>query len=173
MARSLVETIIGAVVVLVAVGFGYFAYSKSNITQGKGYIIHAKFDNVDGLALGSDVRIGGIKVGVISNQHLDTKTYQAVLDMQIRDGIPIPKDSTAAVVSEGLLGSKYVALEPGGDEAVLSNGGELTVTQSSVNLESLLGKFMFGGNEDDAAGGGAPHSSKDSAAETDGFNLGL
>lgn len=156
MERSVVETVIGAIVVLVAIGFGYFAYNSSSITQRDGYGLTAKFDSVDGLSLGSDVRIGGVKVGVVGDLYLDAVDYLAITRLIISEDITLPMDSTAAVVSDGLLGSKYVSLTPGGSDEVLKDGAEITFTQSSVNFESLLGKFMFSGNSDGNAAAPAP-----------------
>jgi phospholipid/cholesterol/gamma-HCH transport system substrate-binding protein len=145
MGRSLFETIMGALVLVVAAGFMMFAYQASNLKPVEGYALNAKFDTVAGVGLGSDVRIGGIKVGVISNMVLDPDTYKAVITFQIMRNTRIPADSSAAVVSDGLLGSKYVKIEPGADDKMLANGETITYTQSAVNLEELIGKMVFSG----------------------------
>ena len=145
MQKNIVETLIGAVVLFVAVFFLLFAYKSSNISNGDGYAITAKFDNASGVSLGSDVRIGGIKVGVVSTLGLDKTTYQALVTMQIHKTTLVPKDSSASIVGDGLLGGKYVQLIPGGDEAMLEAGGTINYTQSAVNLEEMIGKFMFSG----------------------------
>lgn len=145
--RNLIETVMGAVVLLVAAGFTMFAYNSSNVKPVEGFRLEARFQTVDGLSNGSDVRIGGIKVGRVGEMALDPDTYQAQVSMEIKRGTPIPADSTASVVSDGLLGSKYVAIEPGADDALLEDGGTIRYTQSSVNIESLIGKMVHGSAE--------------------------
>jgi len=146
MSRGLAETLLGAAVLVVAVLFIVFAYSRSSIATVDGYSITAKFSRVDGLVRGSDVRIGGIKVGSVIEQELDTVTFQAVLTLSIKDDIKLPVDSSLAVVSESLLGGKYVDLEPGGADEILKDGGEIIHTQASFMLEQVIGKFIFGGD---------------------------
>ncbi len=143
--RNLIETLMGVVVLLVAIGFTMFAYNSSNVKPVENaFHVKAKFQSVDGLSVGSDVRIGGIKVGRVSEMKLNPDTYQAEVTMEIAKGTPIPEDSLAAVVSDGLLGSKYVAIEPGADDAMLEENGMISYTQSSVNIESLIGKMVHG-----------------------------
>lgn len=144
MSRSLLETLIGGAVLVIAIGFVTFAYSRSTVQTVQGYEITARFDRIDGLQEGGDVRISGIKIGSVISLQLDAKTYQAVARLSIRDDVKLPDDSTAAVVSESLLGGKYVALDPGGSDRNLGPGGAITITQSSLNLESLIGHFIFG-----------------------------
>lgn len=155
MANNAIETVMGAVVLAVTGGFLYFAYSNSSVKSVEGYQVKADFANITGIGIGSDVRIGGIKVGVVEKLMLDPKTYQAVASLRIDKNIALPKDSSAAVQSVGLLGDKFVAVEPGGDDANLKDGDAITITQSSVSLEELIGKFVFSGggvNGDDADG---------------------
>lgn len=157
MQKNIVETLMGALVLLVAVAFLIFAYNKSDMSVENGYQVTAKFDNASGVALGSDVRVGGIKVGVVSDLGLDAETYQALVTMDIRDSTQLPKDSSAAIVGDGLLGGKYVQLIPGGDENMLKNGDKIEYTQSAVNLEEMIGKFVFsGGGADKKADAAAP-----------------
>ncbi len=145
MGSRMFETIMGALVLVVAGVFMAFAYQSGNVKSVNGYPLKAKFSTVAGIAVGTDVRIGGIKVGVVSDMSLDSETYQAVVTFQIENNIKIPADSSVAVVSDGLLGSKYVKLEPGADDKMLVAGGLITHTQSSVNIEELIGKMAFGG----------------------------
>ena len=144
MSRSLVETLLGAAVLAVAVGFIVFAYTRSGVATVSGYEVSAAFSRVDGIANGSDVRIGGIKVGTVSGRELEPETYRAVLRMSIDETVQLPTDSTAAVVSDGLLGGKFIDLQPGAEEALLADGGRISYTQSSLLLEELIGKFAFG-----------------------------
>lgn len=144
MKRNLIETLMGALVLILAAGFIFFAYQGAGIGIKKdGYHVTAKFERADGLALGSDVRVGGIKIGSVVKQSLDPVNYLAQIEMQIDKKIKLPKDSSAQIVSDGLLGSKYVSLVPGGEEEMLLDGGQIMITQSSVNLETLIGKMIF------------------------------
>jgi phospholipid/cholesterol/gamma-HCH transport system substrate-binding protein len=143
MTRNLLETLLGAVVLIVAVGFLAFAYSSSQVKESGGYQLLARFDKIDGLERGSDVRISGIKVGTVVDQTLDPETYRAEVRFSVRDEVRLPADTSAAVVSNGLLGGKYLALVPGGDIEMLEPGDEVTLTQSAVNLEDLIGHMIF------------------------------
>ncbi len=145
MQKNILETLMGAVVLAVAGSFLFFAYKGSEVQVEDGYALRANFSNISGITLGSDVRIGGIKVGTVTDLSLDAQTYDAVAKMNIKNGTGIPKDSTASIVSSGLLGDKYIQITPGGDDAMLASGEKIDYTQSSVNLEELIGKFMFSG----------------------------
>lgn len=164
MGRSLTETLMGAVVLIVAISFATFAYQSSSIQTNDLYSLTARFDNVDGVGVGDDIRIGGIKVGVVQAMDLDPQTYMAVLTLGIRNDVPVPADSTAAIVSESLLGSKYIALDPGGDDMMLKDGESISITQSSVNLETLIGKFMFSGDGKSSGGEEESPAADDTAA---------
>jgi phospholipid/cholesterol/gamma-HCH transport system substrate-binding protein len=145
MQKNILETIMGAVVLIVAGFFLVFAYNGSHVGVAEGYQVKARFDNASGVSLGSDVRIGGVKVGVVSDMGLDPKTYQALVSMQIREDTKLPKDSSAAIVGDGLLGGKFIQISPGGDDAMMAQGDVIGFTQSAVNLEELIGKFVFSG----------------------------
>ncbi len=141
--RGIAEVATGAAVLLVAAGFLGFAVAHSGRSASGGYELTAKFDHIDGLTLGADVRIAGVKVGAVSDQRIDPASYLAVVGMRIREDIALPKDTSAEIASESLLGGKYLNLTPGGDNAMLKPGQAITITQSSVSLEQLLGKFIF------------------------------
>jgi phospholipid/cholesterol/gamma-HCH transport system substrate-binding protein len=145
MQKNILETLMGAIVLIVAGAFLSFAYKGSQMKVEDGYQVSGKFANATGISLGSDVRVGGIKVGVVSGMELDPQTYEAVLSLQIRNATKLPKDSSASIVSSGLLGEKFISVTPGGDDKMLADGGQIDYTQSSVNLEELIGKFMFSG----------------------------
>lgn len=145
MASNVIETVMGAVVLTVAGGFLYFAYNNSNVKAVDGYAIKADFTSVSGVGIGSDVRIGGIKIGVVETLELDPKTYEAVLSMRISEEVKLPKDSSAAIQSASLLGEKFVTIEPGGADELMQDGDTLSYTQASVNLEEMIGKFVFSG----------------------------
>src|SRR6202012_2553964 len=108
-----VETIMGAVVLAVAGIFLAFALSQSDLGVVKGYSLTASFATVGGLSVGSDVRINGIKVGTVTGQTIDQNSFNAVVKMSIDPKIQLPKDTSASVASDGLLGSKFLKLEPG------------------------------------------------------------
>ena len=147
MRGNVVEALLGAVVLIVAAGFLIFAYSSTDVAAVEGYQVHAKFDRVDGLVIGSDVRLGGIKVGTVVGQELEADTYLAVVRMTIDPKIKLPGDSSAEIVSDGLLGSKYLSLVPGGDEGIIEAGGEIRFTQSPIILENLIGQLIFSQGE--------------------------
>ena len=113
MSRNVVETILGAVVLVVAVGFGAWAYGRSNLGDSSGYELRAQFDRADGLDVGADVRISGIKIGRVLAQSLDQETYRAEVTFSVRNGIELPADSSAAIMSASLLGGKFLAHRPG------------------------------------------------------------
>ncbi|MBI1275464.1 outer membrane lipid asymmetry maintenance protein MlaD [bacterium] len=152
MSRTIVETLVGAAVLVVAAGFASYAFNSTHMNTRGSYPISATFDNIDGISIGSDVRIGGVKVGVVNEVKLDEQSYRAQLFLAMKDDVKVPDDSTAAIVSEGLLGGKYVALNPGGSEEMLDKGGHISFTQSSMNLESLIGQFIFGDKDKDDDG---------------------
>jgi len=148
MGKNIFETLVGAVVLVVAAGFVFIAYKSGNVATSNGYTITAKFDRIDGLSIGSDVRISGLKVGSVVGQDIDQQSYEAVVKVSIIDKYKLPEDSSAEIVSDGLLGSKYMALVPGGSDNMLKNGDEIKITQSAISIESLIGKYIFGGADE-------------------------
>lgn len=143
MRQNLVETLIGAVVLVVAAVFLVFAYGKSGVGHVAGYPLTATFAKVDGIAVGSQVRLAGIKVGTVTAQTLDPKTYRAVVTMSFEPTVQLPEDTAVKIASDGLLGAKYLSVEPGGAEQMLKPGQEIKYTQSSIDLLDLVGKYMF------------------------------
>ncbi len=152
--HGVAETLAGAAVLVVAIAFLAYAVAHSGRTTGSGYTLLARFDHIDGLAVGGDVRIAGVKVGTVTSEEVDPKTFNAVVSLTVRDDIELPKDSAASITSESLLGGKYISLSPGGDETILKPGQTITITQSSVSLEELLGKFIFSVTSLNSAKGG-------------------
>lgn len=143
--RNPSELVAGAVVLLVALGFLGFAVVNTGRGGGGGgdYTLNARFDRIDGLAIGSDVRVAGVKVGTITETQIDPKTYQALVTFDVRQSIKVPRDSSAQVTSDGLLGGRFLSLVPGGDDKMIPAGGTVSITQSALSLEDLLGKFIF------------------------------
>ncbi|MFI4983615.1 MAG: outer membrane lipid asymmetry maintenance protein MlaD [Rickettsiales bacterium] len=146
MNKNFVETLVGAFVIIIAAVFLWFAYSTTEVkSTANAYKLLASFSRADGLSLGSDVKIGGIKVGKVTSLSIDHKTYQAIVELSVSSGIEVPADTTAEIVGDGLLGGKYLSLVPGSDPAMLKNGEKIEYTQSSISLEGLLGKYIFNG----------------------------
>ena len=144
MQNSIVETLIGAAVVAVAVLFLAFAYSSTGSGPISGYEVLAKFNRADGVNIGTDVRLSGIKVGTVSKLTLDPKTYNAVVTIAIANDVKLPDDSSVRITSEGLLGSQYLSIEPGASMTTIVAGGEIENTQGAIDLIGLLGKAVFG-----------------------------
>ena len=140
------ETILGAIVAVVAIGFFAFAAAQAGQTTGsEGYDLTARFQRIDGINVGSDVRISGVKVGVVRAVALDNETYLARVTMVVNNGVTVPDDSTARIASDGLLGGAYVAIEPGSMDPIPA-GGEILNTQGSVDLLTLFSS-MAGGSQ--------------------------
>ncbi len=144
MKNSVVETIVGAGVIAIAVVFFVFAYTTSGAGKGAGgYSLSAEFENIEGINIGSDIRLAGIKIGSVVRQELDPSSFQAKVVMSLDNAIKLPDDSTAKVTSEGLLGGKFIAIEPGGSEELLKDGDQMSYTQSAIDLWGLINQFMF------------------------------
>jgi phospholipid/cholesterol/gamma-HCH transport system substrate-binding protein len=143
MGRNLIETIMGAVVLAVAGFFLLFAYNHASIKKIEGYEVIAQFTSVGGLDSGADVKINGIKVGTVASQSLDPQTFNAVVKLNILPSIQLPADTTAAISSEGLLGGKFVKLEPGKAQARLAVGATLVKTKDFKSIEEMVGELIF------------------------------
>lgn len=141
------EIIVGTFVLLCAVFFFFSSMKSAKISDNKGYNIIAKFENIDGITGSSDVKISGVKIGTAESPFLDPKDFRATVKLSISQDVKIPTDSSIKVASEGLLGSKYLSISPGGDDESLKDGEEIQFTQSSINFEDLLGKFIFGADK--------------------------
>ena len=152
MSASLVESLIGALVLLVAGWFVFYGYQQTEGRTAGGYELQARFDRVNGLTIGSDVRLSGIKVGTVVDQRIDPETFQAVVRFTVRSDVALPTDTAAAISAEGLLGGGYLSLLPGGMEETLIEGDEIEETQDAIDLVGLLGRFMF--NDDGTDDGG-------------------
>lgn len=141
--ESPVETILGFLVISIAIGFAVFASQGTGATSVSGaYPLVASFSSAAGVAPGTDVRIAGVKVGTVSDVSLDGDTYRATTTMMIRDGVEVPEDSIAVIDSEGLLGGTYVGLSPGGSFDVLGPGDEIENTQGSISLNDIIARAL-------------------------------
>ena len=147
------EILVGLFVVLGALGLLFLALKAANLGSfsngGETYVVQARFDNIGGLKARAPVRSAGVNVGRVTSVVLDTQTYQGVATMEINQNVVFPKDSSAKILTSGLLGDQYIGIEPGGDINNLKGGDMITQTQSAMVLENLIGQFLF----DKAAGG--------------------
>jgi phospholipid/cholesterol/gamma-HCH transport system substrate-binding protein len=148
MQNGFVETLLGAAVVAVAAFFFYYGWSSTGAGTVSGYEVIGRFDRIDGVSVGTDVRMSGIKVGSVTAQELDQKTYRALVKMNIKQGIAVPVDSSIKVATEGLLGGTYLAVSPGGSDEMMKAGGEFETTQGSVDLLNLAVQSMLGGGDE-------------------------
>jgi phospholipid/cholesterol/gamma-HCH transport system substrate-binding protein len=149
------ETLLGGVVAAIAVGFFAFAAGQSGQSASGGYDLTARFQRVDGISVGSDVRVSGVKVGIVRAVALDPETYMARLTLAIEPDLRVLDDSTARIASDGLLGGAYVAIEPAGLDP-LAAGSEIPNTQGAVDLLTLFGGFAGQGQNQSQNEGAAP-----------------
>jgi phospholipid/cholesterol/gamma-HCH transport system substrate-binding protein len=143
MRGNLVETAVGAVVVIVAAVFLAFAFSWAEGGTVQGYELTARFNRVDGVRVGSDVLLSGIKVGTVIDIALDTKDYEVEVRFSLDNSTRLPVDSTATIGSSGLLSDNYVALVPGGAKEMLGDGDEIQNTSDAVDVADLLSKIIL------------------------------
>lgn len=149
MKEQTAETILGAIVAIVAIGF--FVFASAQARQGGGadsYELFGHFQRVDGIAVGSDVRVSGVKVGVVRGVSLNPENWYARVTMAIDEDVQVLDDSVARVQSDGLLGGAYIAIEPAGMEP-LAAGSEIFNTQGAVDLLTLLAAVAGGSNDDE------------------------
>jgi phospholipid/cholesterol/gamma-HCH transport system substrate-binding protein len=138
-----IELLAGVVVLVLLAALIIAAVIGNGRRSHVGYPLTAQFDHIDGLDVGSDVRMAGVTVGQVVSEKVNPKDFQAVVTMTVRPDIKLPTDSSAVVTSDSLLGGKYLALSPGGADTMLAAGGRITQTQGSISLEQLLSKFIF------------------------------
>jgi phospholipid/cholesterol/gamma-HCH transport system substrate-binding protein len=143
MKRGAVETILGAIVLVVAIGFVVVVSRAVDIRSGGGYELTARFLKVGGLERGSDVRIAGVKVGSVIERTLDPVTFEAVVRFTIDEDIRLPADTEAGVTGEGLLGGKYLRLFPGSAAEKLSAGDDIARTRDFEALEDTVSEIIF------------------------------
>ena len=155
MGKKGIETLVGVFVVLGILALVFLALKAANLatfSTGKGYQVRARFDNIGGLKVRAPVRSAGVVVGRVKSIKLDPKTFQGLVTMEIERGLQFPRDSSAKILTSGLLGDQYIGLEAGGEDKNLEPGDTITQTQSAVVLENLIGQFLF----NKAAEAGAP-----------------
>lgn len=157
MGKKGMETMVGLFVLLGMGGLLFLALQAANLGSlgtGDTYSVQARFDNIGGLKARAPVRAAGVTVGRVKSISLDGETFQGVVTLDIERGFVFPKDSSAKILTSGLLGDQYIGLEPGGDDKNLAAGDTIAQTQSAVVLENLIGQFLTGRASDVTAPAG-------------------
>ncbi|NDA07882.1 MAG: outer membrane lipid asymmetry maintenance protein MlaD [Alphaproteobacteria bacterium] len=149
MTRNTIETVMGAVVLLVAGVFLYLAYTATSIQSSSGTKLNAEFGSVSGLSIGDEVRISGIAVGKVIGASLNEKTFGATVTLSVDERITLPADTAARIAATSLLGGSHVELIPGFEEDYLKDGDTIYDTRDPVNLTDLLGKAIFSSGPND------------------------
>ncbi|MCS7100502.1 MAG: outer membrane lipid asymmetry maintenance protein MlaD [Burkholderiaceae bacterium] len=146
MSRKGIETLVGLFVLVGFLAIVFLALQAANLASfnsGSTYRVSARFDNIGGLKVRAPVKSAGVTVGRVVSISLDTKTYQGLVTMEIESRFQFPKDTSAKILTAGLLGDQYIGLEPGGDDKNLADGDTIRLTQSAVVLENLIGQFLY------------------------------
>jgi phospholipid/cholesterol/gamma-HCH transport system substrate-binding protein len=146
MTRRGIEALVGLFVLAGFVAIGYLALKAANLaamTVGETYTVAARFDNVGGLKPRAPVKSAGVTVGRVSSISLDGKTFQGLVTMELEKRYAFPRDTSASILTAGLLGDQYVGLNPGGEDDNLAAGDTIRMTQSAVVLENLIGQFLY------------------------------
>jgi phospholipid/cholesterol/gamma-HCH transport system substrate-binding protein len=141
-----IDTLVGGFVLLGLAALLFLALKAGNLgsfTAGGTYATQAKFDNIGGLKVRAPVKSAGVVVGRVASIAFDDQTYQAVVSMSLDQRFKFPKDSSAKILTSGLLGEQYIGLEAGGDDKMLAAGDTIRMTQSAIVLENLIGQFLF------------------------------
>jgi phospholipid/cholesterol/gamma-HCH transport system substrate-binding protein len=157
MSKKGIETLVGLFVLMGLLALTFVALKAANLAsfgQRNGYTLQARFDNIGGLKPRAPVRSAGVTVGRVTSIRLDPKTFQGLVTMEIDRDLQFPKDSSAKILTAGLLGDQYVGLEAGGDDKNLVPGDTVKQTQSAVVLENLIGQFLFNKASEAGAEGG-------------------
>jgi phospholipid/cholesterol/gamma-HCH transport system substrate-binding protein len=157
MSKKGIETLVGLFVLLGLLGLVFLALKAANLGSfdgGDTYQLQARFDNIGGLKVRAPVRSAGVTVGRVTSIALDGKTYQGVVTLDINKNFQFPRDSSAKILTSGLLGDQYIGIEPGGDEKNYAAGDVIKQTQSAVVLENLIGQFLFNKAADAGSGNG-------------------
>ena len=144
MKRFDLELTVGLFIIAGMICLGYLSIrlGKMEVLGEKGYDVYAVFSNVSGLKTGSSVEIAGVGVGRVRSIVLDN--YQAKVVLNLPDGLKVQEDAIASIKTKGLIGEKYVEITPGGSEKVIKEGDRIRETQSAVDIEELISKFVFG-----------------------------
>jgi len=147
MAENKAELAVGAAVMAVAVGFLVYATNSVGALQSTaGYTLTASFRSAQGISVGTDVQLAGVKVGIVTDLELNPETFRADAILSLRDGVILPDDSSIIIASEGLLGGNFVEVQPGGSPFNFEPGDQVMNTQGSISLIELLSKFVGSGD---------------------------
>ena len=154
MSHNTTEVLVGGAVMAAAIAFAIYAGQATGFSGGRsGYELTASFRSLEGVTVGTDVRLAGVKIGTVTGVELNPQTYRADTTFSVEEGVLIPDDSAAVVSSEGLLGGNFLEIMPGGSLGYYEPGAEILDTQGAVSLISLLLKFVSGDGETDTGGG--------------------
>ncbi|MCA8884576.1 MAG: outer membrane lipid asymmetry maintenance protein MlaD [Rhodobacteraceae bacterium] len=145
MSEARAELAVGAAVLAVAIGFVTYVVNSVGVVQSStGYELIASFRSAEGISVGTDVRLAGVKVGTVADLELNDATFRADATLNIRDGVILPDDSSVIIASEGLLGGSFVEVQPGGSPINYEPGDRVMNTQGAISLIELLSKFVGG-----------------------------
>ena len=161
MASPKTEWSVGAFILMgfaCALALAFASTNSGERMGGDSYRVTARFTNAGDLKARAPVKIAGVKVGEIESIVLDPASFDAVATLRLAKSVELPMDTGASIFTSGLLGERYVGLDPGGDPDILKDGDELMLTQPAVVLEQLIGKYMFGSADGSDAGGAATPS---------------
>jgi len=162
MAKKSTEAMVGTFVLMGLIGLVFLALKAANLasfSSAQTYKVSARFDNIGGLKVRAPVRTAGVVVGHVSAIKLDARTFQGAVTLEINQGIAFPQDSSAKILTAGLLGDQYVGIEPGADDKNLAGGDTIKQTQSAVVLEDLIGQMIFNKAADAGSAGAAGSNS--------------
>ncbi|KIC37189.1 outer membrane lipid asymmetry maintenance protein MlaD [Leisingera sp. ANG-M7] len=149
MSHNPTEVFAGGIVLAAAIGFAVYAGQAAGLSRGGStYDLTASFRSLEGVSVGTDVRLAGVKIGTVTGVDLNPETFRADTVFSVKDGIEVPDDSAVVISSEGLLGGNFVEIMPGGSPFAFEPGDEIEDTQGAVSLISLLVKFVAGGGEE-------------------------
>jgi phospholipid/cholesterol/gamma-HCH transport system substrate-binding protein len=153
MKQTKLEFLVGLFVLLGLAAVAYLSVKlgAGTMMSGETYLVEARFANAGGLNSGSSVMVAGVPVGQVEGIRMDSQDYSAIVIMRVMKSVKLPTDSMASIRTTGLIGDKFVSLSPGADETYLEAGARITMTESAVDIESLIGKMAFGSVEKDPA----------------------
>ena len=146
MQRKSFDIWVGLFVLLGAIALMFLALKAGNMSSfsfEKTYTVSSRFDNIGGLKPRAPVKSAGVVVGRVGDITFDDQDYRALVTLQLQERYKFPKDSSAKILTSGLLGEQYVGIEPGGDEANLAAGDQIKMTQSAIVLENLISQFIY------------------------------
>lgn len=143
MRHNAFEVLLGAIILAVATFFVVQTYVATGQRREEGYQISAYFDRIDGIMVGTDVKISGVKVGTVTGVKIEPETYRAQVTLHIKKELQVPQDSSAEIISESLLGGKYITIVPGIENNLIQPNGEIQQTTSAVNFETIISQFML------------------------------